>query len=865
MSTRLWRLTLFFLACLLLAPALLIAWLPVQLYQPGWQEGPVLGGLDWMDGDCLRAHAEGLHVTRGWPVQVEVELLTLHDCPHPATTKDWRLDRLLALASHASPFTLNIRQVVHPGVLPFALKAESRDRLLNLRLERPAGHLNAHLDPAEGRWWMDGRLPLEEIMEREDWVALEGAGRIRTESLDGELHLALDEGQTEGGPSPATGLLGFAMTARGWQAQGVLDQPWPLREGWHIEPGRLIQAEGSSGKGTRLRLNLTTTGPQGQLRLELQSDDDTPFVGRGRIRLEGPDMAGDVGLQWTRTSARFEPADVRLPGDTQLGWSSPLVVPLAEHEEGPVAFWIKRSGLRLEAREGRLAREGSRWQWRGKLGLDGQHLGYEIRGDWDGVVHLDDGQLGLAGAPMSLDVHHHSLDLQLKLPVESLRAPDWPGEISFTGLWQKQPLQGHLAFRHAPGQWNGELEARSRKGLLEQGSILSLDLPWSLAGDTLTFSTKGRVTLGQGLHGRLLVRPVTLRPTTPIRLDASGLHGRASLDSGGAVAARWIIPRTSGVLALNGRHANLEWRVPAWDTRGKISARFDGDAPRGTLTLNSELSEGMTRGLDFMAQSGSLNAQARWEYRRELRFDGEFHVQDAHLDLGGIQAEGITLDGQIEQTAGKLVLHSTQPLAIRRMDVGTEISDIRARWDYREGRWQLLDLHAHALGGTLSGPRLSWPSDEFEPLTATALDLSLIAQLHEKPIMQMEGRIDGRVPVRINDLGIAVHEARLYNRGPLVLRLVDSPGIERLAGEHASVEWALAALSHVHAKNFEARVNMAPDGLLQAAMMLEGHNPDQGDRPVVLNYTHEENLYDLMRSLRMSQELSERVLRLKIP
>ncbi|HET20088.1 MAG TPA: hypothetical protein ENO16_05720, partial [Chromatiales bacterium] len=528
-------------------------------------------------------------------------------------------------------------------------------------------------------------------------------------------------------------------------------------------------------------------------------------------------------------------------------------------------LWLERSGLRLDARDGWLARDDARWRWRGKLALDGQHLGYRLRGAWNGSALLDAGQLSLAGEPMRLSIHHPSLGMQLRLPVESLRPPEWRGEMVFTGQWLDHPLQGQIAFRHAQGQWSGRLKARTPKGLLEQDGILSLDLPWSSSGNALILAKQGHVTLGQGLHGKLLLRPVTLQPSTPIRLDAAGVHGRAELESGGAVAARWVLPRTRGTLALDGRKASLDVEVPGWDTRGKITARFDGRTPQGTVTLNSELSEAMTQGLDFIARGGSLSTQAQWKYSRGLQFGGQFRLEDAHFDLGGIQAEGITLDGQFEQTAGKLVLNSLHPLAIRRVDVGTEISDIQAGWHYRDGLWQLHGLHAQALGGTLSGPQISWPADDFEPLTASALDLAQIAQLHEKPVIQMEGHIDGRIPVRINELGIAIHEARLYNRGPLVLRLVEGPGIERLSGKHAAVEWALAALRHVHAKTFEARVEMEPDGWLRAAVTLEGHNPDQGDQPVVFNYTHEENLYDLMRSLRMSQELSERVLRLKTP
>jgi hypothetical protein len=53
---------------------------------------------------------------------------------------------------------------------------------------------------------------------------------------------------------------------------------------------------------------------------------------------------------------------------------------------------------------------------------------------------------------------------------------------------------------------------------------------------------------------------------------------------------------------------------------------------------------------------------------------------------------------------------------------------------------------------------------------------------------------------------------------------------------------------------------MARDGWLDGRVTIEGVNPERDNLPVVFNYTHRENMLDLLRSLRIGDEVSRPVM-----
>ncbi len=103
----------------------------------------------------------------------------------------------------------------------------------------------------------------------------------------------------------------------------------------------------------------------------------------------------------------------------------------------------------------------------------------------------------------------------------------------------------------------------------------------------------------------------------------------------------------------------------------------------------------------------------------------------------------------------------------------------------------------------------------------------------------------------------------MRNEGPLSLKVSPSAGVRAMGQSNRAAQLALDTLSNLAIHDFQASVDMKPDGWLNAAVTIKGQNPLQDNQPVVLNYTHQENVLELLRSLRIGDEISRRVLERK--
>ena len=81
-----------------------------------------------------------------------------------------------------------------------------------------------------------------------------------------------------------------------------------------------------------------------------------------------------------------------------------------------------------------------------------------------------------------------------------------------------------------------------------------------------------------------------------------------------------------------------------------------------------------------------------------------------------------------------------------------------------------------------------------------------------------------------------------------------------MSQSNLAVQLALDSLSNLLVNDFQARLGMSADGWLDAAVTIRGDNLKPNRQPVVLNYTHRENVLELLRSLRIGDEISQRVL-----
>jgi hypothetical protein len=368
--------------------------------------------------------------------------------------------------------------------------------------------------------------------------------------------------------------------------------------------------------------------------------------------------------------------------------------------------------------------------------------------------------------------------------------------------------------------------------------------------------------VAEGIVDSVLLKPLSLQATSPLRTDGSRAHGQLALTAGGAVASRWTLPPANGTLQLAGERASGQLQLPAWRSKLQLTARRHGEGAAGSLQLDTPLSAAMSRGLGVTLQQGQLASKLQWQWQKQWQLNGDVRLSDVALDWGGILANGGRGRLTLAARPGQLQLQSDGPLQLAQLDVGTLLQEVSLtlRSDLKD--WQLGAVHAKVLGGSLQADSLRWPSSAFQPVTVQQLDLAAVAALQNdpQPTVQLTGRVGGTLPLQLLPAGIALQDGLLRNEGELTLRVPASAGVTAMAQSNRAVQLALDMLSELDVNDFQARLAMSRNGLLDAQVTLKGVNPRQNRQPVVLNYSHSENVLELLRSLRIGDEISRRVL-----
>jgi hypothetical protein len=169
------------------------------------------------------------------------------------------------------------------------------------------------------------------------------------------------------------------------------------------------------------------------------------------------------------------------------------------------------------------------------------------------------------------------------------------------------------------------------------------------------------------------------------------------------------------------------------------------------------------------------------------------------------------------------------------------------------------NLHGDIFDGTFSGNDfvfdLNRNKNSFE-IKATNIDLAQIVETQQLEDIEVTGRIDGTIPVRIEEQGIFIeHGAFINDVRAGTIRYAPATGTEQLK-QNPLTGITLDALRDFRYSHLSADVNFTPDGMLMINLQLRGTSPElDTKRPVHLNINTEQNLLSLLKSLRYAESV----------
>ncbi len=823
-------------------PRLAGIWLPATTTlsldaRPAWRAGGVyLPGIHYRVKDCELAtvseagltRREGRWLLNAGQVQINSSCFSqLPDSPSqpaaPRTLAEWQamlpkaivtVDRLLVSPwqTWAGSLTLNIdegQQITWQGKT-LSLQAELNGQQLNLHT------LTLNASPLTQPLHLSGTVTLPEIPD-----SLPASGTLSAD-------LALQQI-----PEPLKATLRWQQD-RGELALMQADEEQPLaRLPWQVTADRITIEKGQwrwpyaaqpiVGGITLDLLNwkkgLTATAITGRLNVLTQGRG-----GKGNVVL----TLGPGHLDWNKSELPF-----RLTGESKLARllffagipgivQGPALDPVLNIQPGALLRMRGRLLSTLEVDE-------ARWPLSG----------------------IKVSSAGIDGRLQAILFAHAPQKGQFRLHLDGRASDFWPDK----GQWHWR-YWGEGVIAPLAAKWNVKGQGRWQDRLIELAS-LSTGFNQINYGSVNVHSP--RLTLTEPVRwqrdeqqpafsGTLLLKAEQTRFSSggylpPARL-AIAIKGRdpAAFQFKGELAAP-----PAGPIKVRGRWDGERLRGQAWWPQQDLTAfqsllnddlkmRIQSGTVKAQVAF-SAASDGFTAGGHWVVRKGSL-----WmpdNVINDVDFSLPFRLKDSQWYFG---TKGPVLL-RIGEVKNQFSLHNIT-------------ADLQGwyPWNLRQPL-RLTNVSMDVLGGQVSLINLQMPQKEAATLRLKNISMSELVTAIKPKQIAMSGHINAALPLWLDNPHWLVKDGWIANSGPLTVRL-DKDFADTLAANNIAAGAAMDWLRYMEISRSRATLDITNLGQMNFRAQVNGTSrfSDKNQR-VSLNYTQQENLFQLWRSLRYGDNL----------
>jgi hypothetical protein len=170
---------------------------------------------------------------------------------------------------------------------------------------------------------------------------------------------------------------------------------------------------------------------------------------------------------------------------------------------------------------------------------------------------------------------------------------------------------------------------------------------------------------------------------------------------------------------------------------------------------------------------------------------------------------------------------------------------------------RLTNVGMDALLGHVSLSALRLPQHDAAVLKLQKIDLSALLTALKPKQLAMSGKVNGELPLYVDNPRWLIHDGWIANDGGLTLRL-DPDFAAAIAAGNIANGLVIKLLQYLEISRSTAKVSLDNLGQLTMAAQVDGvNNVDHQKREIRLNYTHQENVFELWRSLRFGDSLQE--------
>ncbi|TMO71505.1 hypothetical protein CWC17_16485 [Pseudoalteromonas sp. S3785] len=279
-----------------------------------------------------------------------------------------------------------------------------------------------------------------------------------------------------------------------------------------------------------------------------------------------------------------------------------------------------------------------------------------------------------------------------------------------------------------------------------------------------------------------------------------------------------IIPQQS-VLSLNSIISQFE--PLAQLTQGEFGGRISGDV--NLQKANFNLTVGDTSALynDYLANQFSTQFSGQYD-------SGQLNVAPTTFNVNELRA-------------------------------GAVVNNINGKIEVVNNSAQAFNIVGNVFGGGFELDKYSLlKPQQTAHVTFENVDASKLITLDDKSGITLTGRLKGSLPFYFDETGVEVKNGSLANQGQGKLIISNNEAFDAVMRQQQELQPVLGLLKNLDIQKLNSTVALKSDGWLNLGVNLQGFNePEQ--QQVNFNYNHEENVFTLLRALRLSDEITQKV------
>jgi hypothetical protein len=246
---------------------------------------------------------------------------------------------------------------------------------------------------------------------------------------------------------------------------------------------------------------------------------------------------------------------------------------------------------------------------------------------------------------------------------------------------------------------------------------------------------------------------------------------------------------------------------------------------------------------------------------------GDVNLQNASFNMGISHTSALYNDYLAsdlnsvfsgEYNSGKLNVKPTT-FNLNEFRAGAVVKAIEGQWQVNNNTALINDVKGSVFGGEFSLDTYTiGKPNQVANVKFENIDASKLATLDDKSGIVLTGRLAGSLPVHFDSGKIEIIDGSLFSQGTGNLKITNNAAFDSVMQQQQELQPVLGLLTNLDIQKLNSSVALKNDGWLKLGVNLQGYNKAE-QQQVNFNYNHEENVFTLLRALRLSDEITQKV------